>query len=359
MNRRFLLISVLFMVMAIVPPAQSAPRDYASLRKAADAFAEKSQPGSKLWRIDLTGSYDGGSLQIQEGEFHYFLLGKPSTSSPSPSGLDLLSAKVKSLEGMHLPQIDRGSDSETLGLHVVEKWQMAPVPGNILSPDDALRRLNRPLRGDPYHVRISAEARRAGHRGLLDLKLVQVGAAVADSSRNMTQWGSLADALGVRRGDVDVFARTAPLGKWIWWTVVEQDRPYPGSDPRGPGTPRRVREYIYIDAVSGKATSHCQGPSPSPIPCQEEAAPGIPPRADSLLGVTGEVKSASAGRLVIVTDRDMSASLRKGTEMTFELNQPHLRSFNLRSGDYVTIKYENQSGRMIAHEITLRPLGYR
>src|SRR3982074_3490841 len=138
MNRRFLLISVLFMVMALVPPEQSAPRDYASVRKAADTFAEKSQPGSKLWRIDLTGSYDGGSLQIQEGEFHYFLLGKPSTSSPSPSGLDLLSAKVKSLEGMHLPQIDRGSDSETLGLHVVEKWQMAPVPGNILSPDDAL-----------------------------------------------------------------------------------------------------------------------------------------------------------------------------------------------------------------------------
>ena len=344
------------MVMAIVPPAQSAPRDYASLRKAADAFAATSKPGSKLWRIDLTGSYDGGSLQIQEGEFHYFLLGKPSTFSPT--GLDLLSAQVKSLEGMHLPQIDRGSDS-ILGMGGVEKWQLAPVPGNILSPDDALRRLNRPLRGDPYHGRISAEARRAGHRGLLDLKLVQVGAAVADSSRNGTQWQSLADALGVRRGDVDFFARTAPVGKWIWWTVVEQDRPYPGSNPRGPGTPRRVRESIYIDAVSGKATSHCQGPSPSPIPCQEEAAPGIQPREESLLGVTGEVKSASAGRLVIVTDRDMSATLRKGTEMTFELNQPHLRSFNLQSGDYVTIRYEKQSGRMIAHEITLRPLGYR
>jgi len=70
--------------------------------------------------------------------------------------------------------------------------------------------------------------------------------------------------------------------------------------------------------------------------------------------VTGQVKSASAGRLIIVTDRDISASLRKGTVMTFELNQPHLQSINFQSGEFVTINYETQSGRMLPHEISFR-----
>jgi len=73
-----------------------------------------------------------------------------------------------------------------------------------------------------------------------------------------------------------------------------------------------------------------------------------------LLNVTGQVKSASAGRLVIVTDRDISTSLRKGTVMTFELNRPYLQSISFQSGEFLTIQYENQSGRMIPHEITFR-----
>ncbi len=222
---------------------------------------------------------------------------------------------------------------------------MVPVPGNILSPDDALRRLNRPLRGDP------------DNRGLLNVKLVLVGKALSDSSRDQYQWNTLETAMGggLPGDDVTFLARTAPPGKWIWWTVVKQDRLDPGCVPGAIGSCQRVQEYIYIDAVTGKATSYCHSPS-RPIPCQEEG--GIKPRPDSLLGVTGQVKSASAGKLVIVTDRDMSVSLRKGTEMTFELNQPHLRSMNFQSGDYVSIRYEKQSGRMIAHEITLR-LGSR
>jgi hypothetical protein len=72
---------------------------------------------------------------------------------------------------------------------------------------------------------------------------------------------------------------------------------------------------------------------------------------DSLLGVTGTVKSYSAQRLVIVTDRDMSISLRKGTEMAFVLSRPHHQSLSLQSGDSVTIRYEKQPGQMIAHDI--------
>ena len=312
MNRRFVVICVLFMTLAIMPPAQSAPHDYASLRKAADTFASQSKPGSKLWRVDLTGSYRSGSLQIQEGEFHYFMWTK--------DGLDMLRLRVKSLEGMYLPQVESRTDT----VQEVQKWQMAAVPGNILSPDDALRRLNRPLPGDP-----------------LRLNLVQTGTALADYS-----WASLR-TLFTSMGTVGdlFFYKTSPVGKWIWWTVVKQDR-YRIGYP--------VQEYIYIDAVTGKATSACMRSSAGLIPCQAEAQPGIQPRPASLLMVTGQVKSASAGRLVIVTDRDMSLSLRKGTVMTFELNQPHLQSINFQSGDLVTINYENQSGRMIPHEISFR-----
>lgn len=328
MKQRVIVTSVLFMVMAIVPPAQSAPRDLASLRKAADAFAAQSKPGSKLWRIDLTGSYDGGSFQIQKGEFHYFLLAKGS--------VDLLSAIVTSLEGMHLPQVKPGNDGQTLGIIEVEKWQMTPVPGNVRSPDDVLRRLNRPLRGEPG-------------RGLIYLKLVQVGSP-ADSSRSNLQFRWVGNPLGVGAPDALFFARTAPHSKWIWWTVVEQDRPYPGCVP-GLGACQRVREYIYIDAITGNAASHCRGPSESPIPCEEHARPHMKPEPDSLLGVTGTVKSYSAQRLVIVTDRDMSISLRKGTEMAFVLSHPHLQSLSLQGGDSVTIRYEKQPGQMIVHEI--------
>jgi hypothetical protein len=194
MKQRVVLTSVLFfLVMAIVPPAQSAPRDLASLRKAADAFAAESKPGSKLWRIDLTGSYTGGSFQIQEGEFHYFLLAK--------GNVDLLSAIVTSLEGMHLLQVSPGNDGKTLRIIEVEKWQMTPVPGNVRSPDDVLRRLNRPLRGEPG-------------RGLIFLKLVQIGSP-EDSSRSNLQFRWAGNPLGVGAPDALFFARTAPHSKWI------------------------------------------------------------------------------------------------------------------------------------------------
>lgn len=309
--RRFIVNWVLFMTVAIVPPAQSAPSDYASLRKAADAFAAQNLPGSKLWRVDLTGSYRSGSLQIREGDFRYFLSAKDGF-------WDLLRVQMISREGYPL---EVHSDRHLVDDSRVQEWQMTPAPGNILSPDDALRRLNRPLPGDP-----------------LSLNLVQTGTLAAYSSAPLSTWLTSMGTLG------EFFYKTSPLGKWIWWTWVEQ----------APPRPYRVHEFIYIDAVTGKATSACQRFSAGLIPCQAEGQPGIQPGSASLLMVTGQVKSASAGRLVIVTDRDMSVSLRKGTVMTFELNQPHLQSINFQTGDLVTIRYETQSGRMIPYEISFQ-----
>jgi hypothetical protein len=77
------------------------------------------------------------------------------------------------------------------------------------------------------------------------------------------------EALGARPRELDFLVQTVPHGAstWIWWTVMAQERAYPGSNPKGPGRPRRVEEFLYIDAVTAAVTSACKGPSPSAIAC--------------------------------------------------------------------------------------------
>ena len=70
---------------------------------------------------------------------------------------------------------------------------------------------------------------------------------------------------------------------------------------------------------------------------------------------TGRVTSSSPGRLVIVTDRDASTTLRSGTELSFLVNLPHLRAIRLQSGDRVAIHYEQRGSQLLATEIRLRP----
>jgi hypothetical protein len=343
MNPTALLVIAAFLMTAFGGKAEGVSQDFASLRKAADAYALKDKPGSKLWRIDVTASYENGSLEILEEVFYYFY--------EQQVDLGAMRVHVLPLEGMHLPKVE-GRDWQRQS---VEKWQTTPVPANVLSPEEALRRLNRKIPRDPYRSPMGLlQGNR--YRGLFDLKLVQVGAAIADSSRTQVQWNVLASAMGVR-GDMGFFARTAPHNRWVWWTIVEQDRPDPASNPKGVGKPLRVMEYIYIDAITGKAESHCHGARSSPIPCQPDAQQPVrsKSRTGPLLMASGEVKSASADRLVIITDRNMSVSLRKGTELTFDLTQPHLQRLRLQSGDRVTVKYEKEGNRLVATEINLRP----
>src|SRR5262249_51453757 len=96
MNPMGLLIAVL-VTLASASPGHGAPGDYAAFRKAADAVAAPSLPGSKLWRVELTGVYRSHVLQIKEAKFHYFRLG-------ANDQLDLLPVQVNSAEGTALPQ---------------------------------------------------------------------------------------------------------------------------------------------------------------------------------------------------------------------------------------------------------------
>ncbi len=93
-----------FALVAAAPPTFGAAADYATLRRAADAFEARQSPGANLWRADLTAWYRDGWLQILTGQFHYFVVaGRP---------VMLVRADTKNLPGMYLPQVERGDPSE-------------------------------------------------------------------------------------------------------------------------------------------------------------------------------------------------------------------------------------------------------
>jgi hypothetical protein len=146
-------------------------------------------------------------------------------------------------------------------------WPMTPVPGNIVSPEEAIRRLKRDIPGDPYRSPRSGLPGDRTRRDLFDLKLVQSGDPRSASSRTDFKWAGLSGAFGFRRQQAEFFTKTGPLGR----LDVVDGRPArtrrPASDPRRAGTPSRVFEYIYIDATTGKAESPCHRADQRPIPC--------------------------------------------------------------------------------------------
>jgi hypothetical protein len=71
--------------------------------------------------------------------------------------------------------------------------------------------------------------------------------------------------------------------------------------------------------------------------------------------IPGIVKSISGDTPVVVTDRDLAGWLKKGTEMTFVLNQNTqlqglsrgVTASDIRPGDNVTVRYSNQGEGML------------
>jgi hypothetical protein len=260
---------VLSFSLVSVTPALSAATEFGSLRKTADDFAAKEKPGFKLLKVELTASHRSRQLQIYDSEFHYFgPIEKLSYRVPGVTthvgDMPLLNVRVRPVEGTHLPKIE----SKRSRIQIDEAaWQMTPVPNKIVSPEEALRLLKREIPGDPYRRPKREVPVHRERPDLFDIKLVKIGDARSASSREQFKWAGLSSFFGFSRPKDEWFVRTGPLGKWIWWTMVEQDRRDPASDPRRGGTPRRVLEYIYIDAVTGKAESHCHGADSKPIPC--------------------------------------------------------------------------------------------
>jgi tetratricopeptide (TPR) repeat protein len=90
---------------------------------------------------------------------------------------------------------------------------------------------------------------------------------------------------------------------------------------------------------------------------QGHARPQLGPEGISI--VSGTVASASPDRLVLITDPDPSLSLPEGEEMVVALTPEtqltwgaqRLAATELRSGDTVTVRYIEASGRKVAHTI--------
>lgn len=332
----------------------AAALDFAAARKATDAFARQSDPEAKLWRVDARASLAGGAPEVVGYVFHYVYRHSQGMGAmalqPTPAGVT------------HA----RGA----LVFATMEPWQTAPLPGTIRAPETILRELQRGLPSALAQEPTAAGRADPSRPGAFGITLLYAGAELASSERNQFQWTSLGRMLGVPFRDMQFFARTAPSGRWIWWTAVTLDRPDPRTDPRAAGRPARVSQFFYVDALTGKIETHCLGPVSGPVSC--EAVDSTPPTAGAappgpvarpappaprrgVLMATGRVTSFSGARLVLVTDRDASTSPPKGTELSFVVNQRHLQALKLQQGDLVWVRYEERGSRLLATEIRIRP----
>jgi hypothetical protein len=367
LRRRRARILALAAVLAAAPAAApAAPPDFARARRDADAVAARSDPGAKLWRVDANVVRGDAGLAVLDYLFHYVYR--------HPQGLGVLTVAWTPHEVEGPSHGGRGGGR----LGWIEDWQVASPPAHLAPAGAVLRALGREL----PPAAVPAPRSRGRRRGdgppggpLFALRLVQAGAALS-REREHAQWMSLGRSLGLGPGDVRFFAATAPAGRWIWWTAVELDRPDPGTDPRRAGTPARVFQYIYIDALDGAARSHCLGPVSGEVPCAG-AAPAVPPMrpaaalpapgpaapaasrrapvdAREVLVTTGRVVDASGGQVVVVTDPDAPSAPPGGTELRFLVNLPELRRLGLRPGERVTVRYQRRGGQLLATDIERR-----
>jgi hypothetical protein len=208
----------LCLVCTVAGHARSAPGDFASLREAADAFARQERAGFQLLKVDLTASHQDAHLQIHGSEFYYFgaiekLAGTIPGVTTRVGDMELLRVRVRFLAGMPLPKIE----SEPSKISIDEDaWEMMAVPTGIVSPEEAIRRLNRTMPGDPYRSPKPGLPVYRERPDLFDLKLVKIGDARSASARERFRWAGLSSFFGFARPRDEFFARTGPLGKWIW-----------------------------------------------------------------------------------------------------------------------------------------------
>jgi hypothetical protein len=234
------------------PLAANEPVDFTSLRKQADAMAARQHSSFKLHQVEIEFGFPSDTLRINQVNFHYF---RPVSRAFAGSQSQWEELKVYVDNNPWWPK-NRGIMGEKGG--PLNDPRPSSAPANILAPEDALRRLNRGPMSSPASRAAGFEPHSEWRT--LNVQLIQIGAKY---------WAGVPTSPGVpnpRTGESGFyteepfFVKTALPGKWVWWTVTQHDVP---------GT---RYEYIYIDAVTGKATSHCaEAPSYSgplvPVPC--------------------------------------------------------------------------------------------
>lgn len=215
------------------------PIDFTSLRKRADAMAARQNSSFRLHQVEIVFEFPSGTARIDHADFHYFRPApRVGVSLPGWEELDVgLAITVK--YGYKSPGRISG------GRQMFDDPRPSPAPTHIIAPEEALRRLNRgPLTS----------------RNQLKVQLYQVGAKYWTGTVGWAPSNEVFTGHHGRPTEEPFFVKTAPRGKWVWWTVAQHDVP---------GT--RL-EYIYIDAVTGKISSHCAEQSAThtplvPVPC--------------------------------------------------------------------------------------------
>jgi hypothetical protein len=243
---------------------QPAPRpDFASVRQAADAMAATQEGPFRLYQVEV--ELRSTTLEIERAAFHYFRK-TPSGTSPGEVGWEELTVHVSTgltKPGARSPTSWGGTigGGRRTGLRAPAP---TAVPASILAPEEVIRRLGRgPLA--PPTLTESDVRHPKPERWAVFVQLIQVGAAYwagrPGLHPNRLGWTSRpAEAL---------FAATAPQGQWVWWTLVQHL------------VVGHRYEFLYMDAVTGTATSHCadevgQGPRDFdliPVACPPPGAP--------------------------------------------------------------------------------------
>lgn len=237
------------------PILTNEPVDFASLRKKADSMAARQHSSFRLHQIDTLLEFRDGKPRITQADLYY---SRPA-AGPTRSGWEVLQVgiytPVENLPGRWSP----GNISGSTGTFDDPRPDLAPA--NIISPEEAIARLHRGPMTSPGAGGEPASLPRDHRQWRLSVQLIRVGAKYLVATPGWRPSGAPPiPSAGIYEShnsspiffsEEPFFTKTAPSGKWVWWTVVQHV-------VRG-----RRYEYIYMDAVSGKPTSHCaEQPSP-------------------------------------------------------------------------------------------------
>lgn len=231
------------------PISTNEPVDFAFLRKKADAMAARQHSSFRLHQIDTLLEFRAEKPRITQANLYY---SRPA-AGPTRSGWEVLQVGIYTPVEHDPGRWSPGNISGSTG--TFDDPRPDPAPANIIAPEEAIARLHRgtmtsPSGGGPE----SLPKDRSQWR--LSVKLIRIGAKYLVATPG---WRPPGDPRLIPSSGIDesrnssptffseepFFVKTAPSGKWVWWTVVQHV-------VRG-----RRYEYIYMDAVTGKPTSHC------------------------------------------------------------------------------------------------------
>ena len=226
------------------------PVDFATLLRQADAVAAQQSPAFKLHQVEV--ELESTTLRITEASFHYW---QPSPPRAAPAqGWDEIAVDINSprssMNGQRRIDVPGSLNAESSEF---EDPKPMAAPNGILAPDEVIRRLRRPPMASPTGTGYVVSDVTAWR---IRLQLFRVGADYRQPAVQLSPDGGDAGL-----GRDAFFTRTAPSGKWVWWTIVQK----PEADPQS-----KTLEYLYFDPLSGALSHACihkQGNQQADIAC--------------------------------------------------------------------------------------------